>query len=199
MSENIENNAENAENSENLEQNNTNNDANETVTENANDTASTQENAPLQEEDAVNKLLDEVNELKDKNLRAQAEFENFKRRTAKERMDLLLTAGKDVLVNMLDVMDDMDRAETQIAGTEDPAVIKEGVQLVFAKFRKIMETKGIKALESKGTAFDVEMHEAITEIPSPTPEQIGMVIDEVQKGYYLNDKLVRFAKVVVGK
>jgi molecular chaperone GrpE len=187
MSDNLENSAENAENpeisnaAETLDQN--------TITE----------NAPLTEDEIINKMLEEIAELKDRNLRAQAEFENFKRRTAKERMDLLLTAGKDVLVNMLEVMDDMDRAEVQMQKSEDVESVKEGVQLVFAKFRKIMETKGIKALESVGTPFDVEMHEAITEIPATTTTQIGKVLDEVQKGYYLNDKLVRFAKVVIGK
>jgi molecular chaperone GrpE len=188
MSENIENNAENAENTENVQ------DANVETAANTN-----AENAPLTEEETINKMLEEIADWKDKNLRMQAEFENFKRRTAKERMDLLLTAGKDVLVNMLEVMDDMDRAEDQMNKSEDVNAVKEGVQLVFGKFRKIMETKGIKALESKGMAFDVEMHEAITEIPAPNAKQVGKVIDEVQKGYYLNEKLVRFAKVVIGK
>jgi molecular chaperone GrpE len=128
-----------------------------------------------------------------------AEFENFKRRTSKERLELIQTAGKDVIVSLLDVLDDVDRAEKQLQTSDDIAVQKEGVQLVFNKIRSSLQSKGVKAMESVHTEFDVEKHEAITEIPAPTEALKGKVIDEVQKGYYLNDKLIRFAKVVVGK
>jgi molecular chaperone GrpE len=151
------------------------------------------------EENVTEKLQVDLAEQKDKYIRLFAEFDNFKRRTAKERMELMLTAGKDVIVSLLDVLDDCDRAEKQIQNSEDIAQIKEGVQLVFAKLRSTMLAKGVKAMESVNTNFDVEKHEAITEIPAPTEELKEKVVDEVVKGYYLNDKIIRFAKVVVGK
>lgn len=150
------------------------------------------------EESATDKLEAELAEQKDKYLRLMAEFDNFRRRTAKERLELIQTAGKDVIVSLLDVLDDVDRAEKQMAASDDIAVQKEGIQLVFNKIRSTVQAKGVKALESINTDFDVEKHEAITEIPAPTEALKGKVLDEVQKGYYLNDKLIRFAKVVVG-
>ncbi len=150
-------------------------------------------------ENAIEKIQAELNEQKDKYIRLFAEFDNFKRRTAKERIELIQTAGKDVIVSLLDVLDDCDRAEKQLQNSEDIAQIKEGIQLVFAKLRSTMAAKGVKAMESINTDFDVEKHEAITEIPAPTEELKEKVVDEVIKGYYLNDKIIRFAKVVVGK
>ncbi len=140
-----------------------------------------------------------LDEQKDKYLRLMAEFDNFRRRTAKERLDLIQTAGKDVIVSLLEVLDDCDRAEKQIQVSDDIAVQKEGIQLVFNKLRSVMQQKGVKAMETVNTDFDVEMHEAITEIPAASEALKGKVVDEVVKGYYLNDKLIRFAKVVVGK
>ncbi|MFY7898676.1 MAG: nucleotide exchange factor GrpE [Chitinophagaceae bacterium] len=159
---------------------------------------STHLNEPVSEESEVEKLKNEIQEQKDKYLRLMAEFENFKRRTAKERIDLIQTAGKDIVVSLLDVLDDCDRAEKQLAGTADIAQQKEGIQLVFNKLRSSLQAKGVKAMESIHTEFDVEKHEAITEIPAPTEDLKGKVLDEVTKGYYLNDKIIRFAKVVVG-
>lgn len=156
-------------------------------------------NEPVAEESVFDKLEAEVKEQKDKYLRLMAEFDNFRRRTAKERLELMQTAGKEVIVALLDVLDDCDRAEKQLSSSADIAVQKEGIQLVFNKLRSTLQSRGVKAMESINTDFDVEKHEAITEIPAPTPEMEGKVIDEVVKGYYLNDKLVRFAKVVVGK
>jgi molecular chaperone GrpE len=156
-------------------------------------------NEPLAEESALEKLQAELQEQKDKYLRLMAEFDNFRRRTAKERLDLMQTAGKEVIVSLLEVLDDCDRAEKQLQTSDDIALQKEGVQLVFNKLRSTLQSKGVKAMESIHTDFDVEKHEAITEIPAPTADMQGKVIDEVVKGYYLNDKLIRFAKVVVGK
>jgi molecular chaperone GrpE len=153
----------------------------------------------LMEENEVLKLKAEIQEQKDKYLRLFAEFDNFKRRNAKERIELMQTAGKEVITSMLDVMDDCDRAEKQIQSATDIAQIKEGVLLVFNKLRTTLQSKGLKAMQSINTPFDVELHEAITEIPAPTPDMAGKVVDEVTKGYYLNDKLIRFAKVIVGK
>ncbi len=150
-------------------------------------------------DNTLEKFQAELNDQKDKYLRLFAEFDNFKRRTAKERIELMQTASKDVVVSMLEVLDDCDRAEKQLETSEDIAQIKEGIQLVFAKLRSTMASKGVKAMESIHTNFDVEKHEAITEIPAPTEDLIDKVVDEVIKGYYLNDKIIRFAKVVVGK
>ena len=165
-------------------------------TENGAQTAPEIEETPLSE---LDQLKADLADQKDKYLRLMAEFENFKRRTAKERVDLIQTAGKDVIVSLLDVMDDCDRAEKQLNGSDDIAVQKEGIQLVFNKIRATLQAKGLKAMESIDQAFDVELHEAITEVPVPDASKKGKVIDEVTKGYYLNDKIIRFAKVVVGK
>ncbi len=165
-------------------------------TENGAQTAPETEEVPLSE---LDQLKADLADQKDKYLRLMAEFENFKRRTAKERMDLIQTAGKDVIVSLLDVMDDCDRAEKQLNGSDDIAVQKEGIQLVFNKIRATLHAKGLKAMESIDQPFNVELHEAITEVPVPDAAKKGKVIDEVTKGYYLNDKIIRFAKVVVGK
>ncbi|GAB2822873.1 nucleotide exchange factor GrpE [Ferruginibacter profundus] len=149
-------------------------------------------------EDATEKLQAELEEQKDKYLRLFAEFDNFKRRNAKERIELIQTAGKDVIVAMLEIMDDCDRAEKQMQNSEDVASIKQGIGLVFGKLRTTLSNKGLKAMQSINTEFDVEKHEAITEVPA-ADDMKGKVVDEVEKGYYLNDKIIRFAKVVVGK
>lgn len=144
------------------------------------------------------KLQAELEEQKDKYLRLFAEFDNFKRRNAKERIELIQTAGKDVIISMLEVLDDCDRAEKQMQKSEDVAAIKEGINLVFAKLRNTLSNKGLKPMQSISTEFDVEKHEAITEVPA-ADDMKGKVVDEVEKGYYLNEKIIRFAKVVVGK
>ncbi|MFN4976250.1 MAG: nucleotide exchange factor GrpE [Bacteroidota bacterium] len=155
-------------------------------------------NEPVTGEPELEKLRADLEEQKDKYLRLMAEFDNFRRRSARERLELIQTASRDVLVSLLDVLDDCDRAEKQLAGSDNLAAQKEGVLLVFNKLRNILQQKGVKQMESLHQAFDVEKHEAITEIPAPTDELKGKVLDEVMKGYYLNDKIIRFAKVVVG-
>ena len=149
-------------------------------------------------EDATEKFRAELEEQKDKYLRLFAEFDNFKRRNAKEKIELIQTAGKDVIVSLLEVLDDCDRAEKQLEESDDIVANKEGVQLVFNKLRNTLQSRGLKAMESINTDFDVEKHEAITEIEALEKKK-GKVVDEIVKGYYLNNKLIRFAKVVVGK
>jgi molecular chaperone GrpE len=149
------------------------------------------------DEIAIEKIQAELDEQKDKYLRLIAEFDNYKRRNAKERIELIQTAGKDVIVSLLEVLDDCDRAEKQLQDNE-ATVDKEGIRLIFTKLRNTLQARGLKAMESINTEFDVEKHEAITEVPA-TGKQKGKVVDEVEKGYYLNDKIIRFAKVVVGK
>lgn len=144
------------------------------------------------------KLRQENAALNDKYLRLFAEFDNYKRRTQKERMELLQTAGKDVIVSLLTILDDFDRANKAAETAVEVGPIKEGVQLVHNKLVSLLSQKGLKVMESINTPFDTDLHEAITKIPAPSEELKGKVIDELEKGYTLNDKVIRFAKVVVG-
>ncbi|MEO5591278.1 MAG: nucleotide exchange factor GrpE [Chitinophagaceae bacterium] len=154
---------------------------------------------PADEISEIEKLQGEAAEFKDKYLRLVAEFDNFRKRNARERIELTQTAGKDVITSLLDVMDDCDRAQKQVETSKDTTAIKEGVLLVFNKLRNTLQSKGLKQMISVGQEFNPDLHEAITEIPAPSKEAAGKIIDEVQKGYYLNDKIIRFAKVVIGK
>jgi molecular chaperone GrpE len=155
-------------------------------------------NQELEEDDLLEKANLELQEQKDKYLRLLAEFDNYKRRSARERIELSQTAGKEIIVSLLDVLDDCDRAEKQLQ-QENNTKDLSGVLLVFNKLRNILQSRGLKAMESLHTEFDVEKQEAISEVPAPSPELRGKVIAEVMKGYYLNDKIIRFAKVIVGK
>lgn len=156
-------------------------------------------NEPIAEETELEKTKAELEEAKDKYVRLVAEFDNFKRRNARERIELMQTAGKEIITELLDVLDDCDRAEQQFENSEDANANKEGVLLVFNKLRNKLQAKGLKAMETIKTEFDADLHEAITEIPAPSEELKGKVVDEVMKGYTLNDKIIRHAKVVVGK
>lgn len=144
------------------------------------------------------KLKQENAALNDKYLRLFAEFDNFKRRTQKERVELLQTAGKDVIVSLLPVLDDFDRANKAMENSTDIDSIREGINLVHQKLKNTLVQKGLKEIESINTVFDTDNHEAITKIPAPNEDLKGKVIDELEKGYTLNDKVIRFAKVVVG-
>lgn len=155
-------------------------------------------NEPVVEESEIETLKEQIAQLNDKYLRQVAEFDNFRRRTAKERIELIQTAGKDVITDMLDVLDDSERAQAQLEKTDDINQIREGVGLVFNKLRNTLTAKGLKPMEVLDADFNPDLHEAITEIEAGE-EKKGKVVAEVQKGYYLNDKIIRFAKVVVGK
>lgn len=148
--------------------------------------------------DETAQLKAQVDELKDKYLRQAAEFDNFRRRTAKERIELIQTASKDVVTDLLEVLDDCERAERTMDKAEDLGPIREGIQLVFNKLRQTLTNKGVKPMDAKGQEFNADLHEAITEIEAGE-ELKGKVVDEVIKGYYLHDKIIRYAKVVVGK
>jgi molecular chaperone GrpE len=156
-------------------------------------------NEPVGEESELEKTKAELEEMKDKFIRKVAEFDNYKRRNAKERLELIQTAGRDVINDMLNVLDDCDRAQKQMETSDDPQAIKEGVMLVFNKLRNTLQSKGVKAMETIKQEFNPDLHEAVTEIAAPSEDLKGKVIDEVMKGYYLNDKIIRHAKVVVGK
>ena len=149
-------------------------------------------------DDEIEKLEVELKETKDHYLRLVAEFENFRKRNAKERLELIQTAGKDILQSLLVVLDDTDRAEKQVESAKDLAAVKEGISLVFGKMRNIMQQKGLQKMECLNEPFNADLHEAITEIPAPSEDMKGKIIDVVEPGYYLNDKLIRHAKVVVG-
>ena len=140
----------------------------------------------------------EDTDWQDKYLRLYAEFDNFRKRTMRERGDLIRNASMDVLEKMLPVLDDFDRAAAD--GSEDVEAVREGRNLIHTKMRQLLEAQGLAKMDvNQGDAFDVELHEAITNIPAPTPELAGKVVDVVEPGYKLNDKIMRYAKVVVGQ
>ncbi|TKB99335.1 nucleotide exchange factor GrpE [Pedobacter cryotolerans] len=153
---------------------------------------------PIIELSLEEKLQQENSNLNDKYLRLFAEFDNYKRRTQKERVELLQTAGKDVVISLLPVLDDFERALKATENATEVNAIREGVMLVQTKLKSILGQKGLKEMESLNTVFDTDIHEAITKIPAPNDDLKGKVVDELEKGYTLNDKVIRFAKVVVG-
>ena len=144
------------------------------------------------------KLNREIEEWNNKYLRLYAEFDNFKRRSVKERMELIQTAGKDIIVELLPVLDDFERAAKAVQSAKDVESVKEGILLIQNKLKNILTQKGLKEMESIGKTFDADIHEAITSIPAPSDEMKGKIVDELEKGYFLNSKAIRFAKVVIG-
>lgn len=142
----------------------------------------------------VEEMGNKLSEVNDKYLRLYSEFENFRKRTNKEKADLILNGGKDVIKLMLPVIDDMERA---LANMADNDTAKEGMQLILKNMMNALQQKGLKPMEAMGVKFDDKFHEAITQIPAPTPEAKGTVIDVVKKGYFLNEEVIRFAQVVV--
>jgi len=150
-------------------------------------------------EEQLEKAENEVINLKDKHIRLQAEFDNYRKRTMKERMELLKTASESLLVNILPVIDDFDRAIQTLEAVEEQNHVKEGVSLIYNKFQEFLKQNGVKEIEAKGKDFDTDLHEAITTFPAPTEDLKGKIIDVVQKGYYLNDKVIRHSKVVIGE
>ncbi len=146
----------------------------------------------------LKKLEIELTEAKDKYLRLYSEFENFRRRTSKEKMDLVGSANEQLMLALIPIADDIERSKANQENIEDIATLKDGVNLIFNKFNKTLEQKGLKPLETKGQDFNPDLHEAITQIPAPSDDLKGKVVDEIEKGYYLNDKLIRVAKVVTG-
>jgi molecular chaperone GrpE len=171
-----------------------------------------EEEAPINLENAENnaevntvseeEILDpqvQIDALNDKYLRLYAEFDNYKRRTAKERIELFKTANADVIKSMLSVLDDFDRAKKSMEIAKDIEAVKEGIQLIHHKLKSTLQSQGLTEMESVvGKAFDTDLHEAITNVPAPSEDLKGKVVDEVEKGYLLNEKVIRYAKVVVG-
>ena len=170
---------------ENLEQN-----------ENNQEQQTQEEVAELSQEEILTNQLAETN---DRFARLFAEFDNYKKRTSKERVELISTAGEKVISKLLTVLDDFDRALNAMSTAQDVESVKQGVELVNSKFRKILENEGLKEMNVVGETFDADFQEAITAIPSPSEDMKNKVIDVVEKGYTLNDKVIRFAKVVIGQ
>ncbi|HKL38668.1 MAG TPA: nucleotide exchange factor GrpE [Bacteroidales bacterium] len=138
-------------------------------------------------------------ELQDRYLRLQAEYDNYRKRTLREKMELTRSAGEDILKGLLPVMDDFERGLQSIDEAENAEALKDGVHLIYGKFQEFLRQQGVKAMESQDQEFDTDKHEAISKIPAPSEDMKGKVVDVVQTGYYLNDKVLRFAKVVVGE
>jgi len=156
----------------------------------------------LNEESKVEKELtpeEKYNELNNRFLRLYAEFENYRKRTNKERLDLITNANSDLLKDLVPVIDDFERAIANNVDADDIEGIKEGFSLIYNKYKGLLQSKGLKAMEAKGEVFDPELHEAIANLPTEDKKMKGKVIDDVEKGYFLNDKVLRFAKVVVGQ
>ncbi len=165
-----------------------------------NDTGKEQEEVPTEKEEqsVEEQLQDALAKEKDKFLRLFAEFENYKKRTSKERMDLFKTAGQEVIVSLLPVLDDFERALKELSKSEDKEMFK-GVELINGKFRDTLKSKGMEEMDVKqGDAFDAEIHDAITQIPAPDKKLKGKIVDVVERGYKLGDKIIRHPKVVVG-
>lgn len=142
---------------------------------------------------------EKIAELNDKYLRLYSEFDNYRKRTSKERVELFKTAGQDIMTDLIPVMDDFERALANMDKKADVKSVRKGVDLVYNKFKTTLENKGLKPFKAIEQTFDPEIHDAITKIPAPSKKLKGKVVDEIEKGYKLNDKVIRFAKVVVGE
>ena len=150
------------------------------------------------EKSPLEQAQDEIADLKDKYLRSVAEFDNYRKRTLKERAELILNGGEKVISAILPVVDDMERAIENGAKTDDPQVIREGMELIYHKLLKVLESQGVSNIETENVDFDTDVHEAVAMVPGMGDDKKGKVIDCLQKGYKLNDKVIRHAKVAVG-
>lgn len=150
-------------------------------------------------QDKIAELESANKEITDKYLRLSAEFDNYRKRTLRERMELTKTAAESVMLSILPVTDDFERAMHSIEQGMDFEAVKEGILLIYNKFKEFNKQNGITEIEAEGKPFDTDLHEALTKIPAPSEELKGKIIEVIQKGYYLNDKVIRFAKVVVGE
>jgi molecular chaperone GrpE len=162
------------------------------------------EEQPIESElESAKKALDDLqnkyNQLNDTYLRSLAEFDNYRKRSMREKIDLIKSGGENVLVSVLSVVDDMERGLAAMKETQDVFAVKEGMDIIYGKLQNFLKQNGVTAIDTEGKDFDTDHHEAITTFPAPSPELKGKVVDCVQKGYILNEKVIRFAKVVVGE
>lgn len=168
------------------------------TTETANE-ETTEEQQPEEEKDPLELANEQIEELKDKYLRSVAEFDNYRKRTLKEKAELILNGGEKAITAILPILDDMERAIANGQKTDDPAVLREGMELIFTKFNKTLESLGISKIETEDADFDTDIHEAIAMVPGMGDDKKGKVLDCVQTGYKLNEKVIRHAKVAVGQ
>jgi len=158
---------------------------------------------PIDEKAVLAEEIEKLNaanaELNDRYLRICAEYDNYRKRTLKEKMDLTKSAGESLLLNLLPVIDDFERGLQHMEQAEDQSAIKEGIDIIYNKLKDFLKQNGVVEIESKDKEFDTDLHEAIAKIPAPSEDKKGKVIDVIQKGYYLNEKVIRHAKVVVGE
>lgn len=161
--------------------------------------ANSEETSEEEEKDPLEKAQEEIADLKDKWLRSVAEFENYRKRTLKERAELILNGGEKVITAILPIIDDMERAIENGAKTDDPEVLREGMSLIHQKFMKTLEAQGVSKIETENADFDTDVHEAVAMVPGMGDDKKGKVIDCLQQGYKLNDKVIRHAKVAVGQ
>lgn len=173
---------------------------NETVNGKTNEEPVESQETPVADEkdQKIAELQAKADELNDKYLRLYSEFDNFRKRTAKEKVELIQTGGEDVFKSILPVMDDFERAIKSNNETTDVKAVNDGVNLIYNKLKSTLTQKGLEEMKSLGETFNADIHEAITNIPAPTEEQKGKVLDELEKGYSLNGKIIRFAKVIIG-
>lgn len=168
-------------------------------TVNPEDSGMTENSDETEEQDPIEKAQKEIAELKDKWLRSVAEFENYRKRTLKERAELILNGGEKFITAVLPILDDMERAIENGAKTDDPEVLREGMTLIHQKFMKVLEAQGVSKIDTDNADFDTDVHEAVAMVPGMGDDKKGKVIDCLQQGYKLNDKVIRHAKVAVGQ
>ena len=181
------------------EENILDNEENSETSENPEASENTESSENSEEKDPLETALDEIEQLKDKYLRSVAEFDNYRKRTLKEKAELILNGGEKAVQAILPVIDDMERALENGEKTDDPAVLREGMELIYQKFMKALESLGVKKIETEDADFDTDMHEAVAMVPGMGDDKKGKVIDCLQTGYQLNDKVIRHAKVAVGQ
>ena len=167
--------------------------------DNAAQAANDQQEKKEESSNPIDELAAKYNELNDKYVRLHAEFDNFRRRSNKEKLDIISSASEGVLKDLLPVLDDFERAISNNDKIEDIAAIREGFHLIHNKMRSILESKGLKSMDANGLPFDSELHEAIAHVPAPSKKDSGKVLEAVERGYLLNDKVIRYAKVVVAQ
>ena len=175
------------------------NEEQETETSENSENTEDSENSEEEEKDPLEQAQEEIEQLKDKYLRSVAEFDNYRKRTTKEKAELILNGGTNVIKAILPVLDDMERALENGEKTEDPQVLREGMELIYQKFQKALEGLGVKKIETEDADFDVDIHEAVAMVPGMGDDKKGKVIDCLQQGYMLNEKVIRHAKVAVGQ
>lgn len=169
----------------------------EVVTEDT--TSQSEENQEVASDNVGNEWEEKYKQLNDSHLRLMAEFDNYRKRTLREKSELIKSAGESVLVNLLPLADDFERGLEVSKDSMDVQAVRQGMELIYSKLTAFLQQNGVKVIETENSAFDTEFHEAITTIPAPSEDLKGKIIDCVQKGYLLNDKVIRFAKVVVGE